>query len=111
MPYAVPARLVSAPDQLRNYVEFVLSLSTNHVPKKLLISNRANDGKFHTLTTSSPHCMHTIQEPGEYHPWWLVDLGGQYHVETVIVTNRGDSAFGNFAILTLGAHCELSNNN
>ena len=77
--------------------EFVLSFSTNHVLNKLLISNRANDGKFHTLTTSSPHCMHTIEEPGEYHPWWLVDLFGQYHVETVIVTNRGDSAFGNFA--------------
>ena len=100
MSYAVPTRLVTAPDQLRNYAEFVLSLSTNHVPKKLLISNRANDGKFHTLTTSSPHCMHTIEEPGEYHPWWLVDMGEQYHIETVIVTNRGDSAFGNFAILT-----------
>ena len=91
--------------------EFVLSFSTNYVLKKLLILNRANDGKFHTLTTSSPHCMHTIEEPGEYHPWWLVDLGGQYHVETVIVTNKGDSAFGNFAILTLGVHCELSNSN
>ena len=35
--------------------------------------------------------MHTTEEPGEYKPWWLVDLGGQSYVEDIIVTNSGET--------------------
>ena len=32
-------------------------------------------------------CSHTRQQAN---PWWMVDLGGQYYVSYLKVTNRGD---------------------
>ncbi|KAH9488872.1 hypothetical protein Btru_041496 [Bulinus truncatus] len=33
------------------------------------------------------HCQHTWSETM---PWWMVDLRGQFEVDTIILTNRGD---------------------
>ena len=49
-------------------------------------ASKAVDGSTNTFYFSSG-CTHTMSESD---PWWQVDLGAEYSVEEVMLTNRGD---------------------
>ena len=51
------------------------------------IPSRAVDGN-HNTDFSSGSCSQTNE--GSAKPWWYVDLGQQYLIESVALTNRGD---------------------
>ncbi|XP_062835973.1 fucolectin-like [Anolis carolinensis] len=51
------------------------------------VASKAVDGNCNGDWYGSRSCTHTKQE---YEPWWYVDLGDQYAVNTVLVKNRGD---------------------
>ena len=48
---------------------------------------RAVDGN-HKTNINRYSCSETAI--GDANPWWYVDLGQQYHIGNVAITNRGD---------------------
>ncbi|XP_070537457.1 uncharacterized protein [Ptychodera flava] len=58
---------------------------------------------------SGRSCTHTQKE---YQPWWKVDLGGEYEIHKVIITNRadccGDRLYG--AVVRVGNNDAITNN-
>lgn len=50
-------------------------------------------------------CSHTSPDVESY-PWWKVDLGGIFQIETVAITNRKDCCYQQFAdvVLSLGKY-------
>ena len=49
--------------------------------------SKAVDGSTNTFYHSAGGCSHTHKERD---PWWQVDLGAEYSVYDVMLTNRGD---------------------
>ena len=50
-------------------------------------ASKAVDGN-HNTHFFGGSCSHT--GVGDANPWWYVDLGQQYRIESVALTNRGD---------------------
>ena len=49
--------------------------------------SKAVDGSTNTVYGHTGSCTHTEKERD---PWWQVDLGAEYSVHDVALTNRGD---------------------
>ena len=49
-------------------------------------ADKAVDGNFNS-NCMEKSCTHTNEE---FQPWWTVDLGAEYLVSEVVITNRGD---------------------
>ena len=76
----VPNNLVNVALRKRTYESSSFS-DTVHFRRAFAV-----DGNRKSLR-SQKSCTHTNKERN---PWWMVDLGGSYHISYLKVTNRGD---------------------